>query len=280
MKSFLKSLSFPSMFAPPKNRTKDEKILFYLIGILTLWASLEFIQDYIKALLAQGNFYVLQSLAYKLFWFLFIPLSMGLRFIHKRCLRKRQNMRAMLLNSWLIILIALLHLWVFSCFLHLISYIIADHPWSMSFLLTQKLSTRLYLALFFYMILSFIYQQRKPQAQEVAEQITDSSTLLVKSGKKTSLLSTQKIFWIASDGPYLEIHTSEKKYVILDSLKNIIHTLPGHFTRIHKSSIVNTEQIESFQSRGNGDYDLLLKCGKMLRLSRNYAHALKGKLLR
>ena len=47
------------------------------------------------------------------------------------------------------------------------------------------------------------------------------------------------------------------------------------FIRIHKSTIVNIQQIASFRSRQNGDYDIVLKDQTLLRLSRNYASDFK-----
>lgn len=87
------------------------------------------------------------------------------------------------------------------------------------------------------------------------------------------------IKWIGSDGAYLDIYTTSQKHVVLDSLKNVIKTLPDNFKRIHRSTIVNIDHIKKLQSRGNGDYDVIMKCGKTLRLSRNYAPSLRGLLL-
>lgn len=101
----------------------------------------------------------------------------------------------------------------------------------------------------------------------------------IKNGHNTLLVEVDKISWISSDGAYLNIHTANKKYVILDSLKNIITTLPENFKRIHRSTIVNIDHVEGLTSRGNGDYDMRLDSGKELRLSRNYVKPLKGLLL-
>lgn len=48
------------------------------------------------------------------------------------------------------------------------------------------------------------------------------------------------------------------------------------FVRVHKSTIVNLEKVSSFKSRLNGDYDLLLKNGTIVRLSRTYAANFKN----
>ncbi|RYF37203.1 MAG: LytTR family transcriptional regulator, partial [Cytophagaceae bacterium] len=43
----------------------------------------------------------------------------------------------------------------------------------------------------------------------------------------------------------------------------------------HKSCIVNITKVRSYQSRLNGDYDLLLSNEVVLRVSRNYASGFK-----
>ena len=61
----------------------------------------------------------------------------------------------------------------------------------------------------------------------------------------------------------------------MDSLKRIINDLPENFKRIHRSTIVIADYIKESNSRGNGDYNVIMKCDRILRLSRNYAKPLK-----
>ncbi|WP_162054582.1 LytTR family DNA-binding domain-containing protein [Pontibacter pamirensis] len=44
---------------------------------------------------------------------------------------------------------------------------------------------------------------------------------------------------------------------------------------MHRSTIVNTAQVEHIRSRSNGDYDVTLKNGEVVRMSRNYYPAFK-----
>ncbi|WP_250629758.1 LytTR family DNA-binding domain-containing protein [Aureibaculum algae] len=48
------------------------------------------------------------------------------------------------------------------------------------------------------------------------------------------------------------------------------------FIRVHKSTIVNFNKVASFKSRLNGDYDIFLKNGVKLRLSRTYVANFKS----
>ncbi|UII20515.1 LytR/AlgR family response regulator transcription factor [Fulvivirga ligni] len=275
MKSLL-NISLTNLFAISAKQVSRDRVLYGLTMVVSLLAVLELAQDYVTSMLHGSSFFISQSLSYKLFWLLFIPFSylmLSLKEVWR--LKSRYTVFA---KAIAIILITVLHLLAFSLLLHLLSYGISDTPWSFLGLITQKLSTRLYLALTFYILFTVVYdhfrtKSTKPGSDDVRSNNFD--TLPVKQGSKTTLVETHQINRICSDGPYLEVFTADKKYVVLDSLKNIINVLPENFLRIHKSTIVNIHQIESSKSRGNGDYDLTLKCGETVRLSRNYAKTLK-----
>ncbi|MFP5475539.1 MAG: LytR/AlgR family response regulator transcription factor, partial [Gammaproteobacteria bacterium] len=52
------------------------------------------------------------------------------------------------------------------------------------------------------------------------------------------------ILYIRSDDNYLELHTTQKKYIIRETLKNILGQLPPNsFFRVHKSFIINLNAI-------------------------------------
>lgn len=278
MKSFINSVSISGILTSFINRLKNDPVLFWLIIVVTVLAFLEVGQDYIKSVLNNSPFSILQSLSYKLFWFLFIPFTFLFLHLQIKYNLNKGKSKAILNMFVLIIVITLLHLLVFSIFLHIVSFRINENPWALSSLITQKLSTRLYLGLSFYIIFSFVYYYLILKIAKSRDQNKTLDTLPIKYGSKTTFVNTKNINWIVSDGPYLEVNTPENKYVILGSLKNIINSLPDNFRRIHKSTIVNMDQLESSKSRGNGDYDLVLKCGKIVRLSRNYAKALKSML--
>jgi len=60
------------------------------------------------------------------------------------------------------------------------------------------------------------------------------------------------------------------------SLQNDLYLLNAYFNkRIHKSSIVNLSQVKELKPKQNGDYEVTLKNGRELRLSRNYNQCLE-----
>lgn len=259
------------------------KYFYWFCAFFLVMALLEFSQDYISAILNENTFRVIDSLSYKLFWPLFIPFSMILVYLLAKARKRFSDITYYAFHALLIPIVALTHLLVFSLLLSAISHFVYQNPWPLDFLITEKLSTRLYLGVSGYIFVAgilFLANRKKIREQsESLERRNHLKKISVKNGRKSILVDTDDIKWISSDGPYLTIHTENKKHVVLNSLKNIITNLPANFKRIHRSTIVNVNRINELKSRGNGDYDVVMDNNFELRLSRNYTNPLKGLLL-
>lgn len=84
---------------------------------------------------------------------------------------------------------------------------------------------------------------RSNEVQEVA-----SEQVILNVDKVLYQVPLDKIQYIASDRDYVCIHTAERKYVFLDSLRNWEKRLAGSgFTRIHKSYVVNMTHITKIE---------------------------------
>lgn len=281
MISLEKSYSLTDLFsARQKNFGFFKRYLYGFCAFAILMALLEFGQDYISSLLNENYFHPVESLSYKFFWLLFIPFSIMQLYLLEKTGHRYSSAAYFAFNILFISAITLAHLIIFSLFLFGISTLIHENPWSLSILITEKLSTRLYIGLSIYIAFPAVYVllTQLKKGKDLSRQ-KYHSTIPVKNGQITEHVDVRKIRWIRSDGPYLDIQTNDKKYVILDSLKNILTNLPANFKRIHRSTIVNIDYIQKLRSRGNGDYDVILNDGWKLRLSRNYARPLKGSLL-
>ena len=93
---------------------------------------------------------------------------------------------------------------------------------------------------------------------------------------KIILLDVKDIEWIRSAKGYLEIFVGGKNYLISESLKKLEQQLnPEDFVRIHRSTIVNIQSIQSLEPWFNGEYNITLKGGEKFKLSRNYKDKLK-----
>lgn len=261
---------------------KSKRFIYWLCVFGFLMAALELGQDLVSSTLNGNPFRLTESLSYKLFWLLFVPFSILQLYLLQQIKSRFSGMVHAVCNAVSTVAVTLVHLITFSLCLFAISNLIHHEPWQLSILITEKLSTRLYIGLSVYIIftVAYFFLSRQSPGQSLArEKEEPAATIAVKNGQNTILVDVGNIQWITTDGPYLYLHTADKKHVILDSLKHIITTLPENFRRIHRSTIINVEVIKELQSRGNGDYDIITENGRVLRLSRNYAKPLKRMLL-
>lgn len=97
-----------------------------------------------------------------------------------------------------------------------------------------------------------------------------SSILPIRIGNKTVLLNTTKISHIIASGYYAEIFTKDKKYLIRESLNNLIDNLnPKNFFRVHRSAIVNLNFIGEIVHSGNSEIDVRMRDSKLIRISKS-----------
>jgi len=108
------------------------------------------------------------------------------------------------------------------------------------------------------------------------EKITQIS---IKNGLQVSIIQLNEIFFIQSDGDYVQIHTAEKKYLKEQTMKFFEQVLPSDiFIRIHRSYIVNIEHITRIEKFGKDTQMLTLKNGEKIRASNVGYRLLKEKL--
>lgn len=96
------------------------------------------------------------------------------------------------------------------------------------------------------------------------------SRLIVKDPGRIRLIDVEKINYIAGAGNYAEIHLFDDNPILhRETLSKLEQQLdPDVFIRIHRSSIVRRTSVCELRPNENGDYVVILKCGKELALSR------------
>lgn len=102
----------------------------------------------------------------------------------------------------------------------------------------------------------------------------------VKENGRISLVDTDDIDWIESYGNYVFIFTSTGRYIYRETMTALESGLdPEHFVRIRRSAIVQIHRIKELRPILNGEFDVVLKCDKVLTSSRRYRKNLQ-KLVR
>ncbi len=93
--------------------------------------------------------------------------------------------------------------------------------------------------------------------------------LLVHNGTKDSFVNIHDIEWIEAADYYACLHVGSKSFMLRESIKQLSKTLdPQQFVRIHRSVIVNVDQVTEIFREGQSVGSVVLKSGQRLRMSK------------
>jgi len=110
-------------------------------------------------------------------------------------------------------------------------------------------------------------------------QLGSSERLLVPSGERLQLIEAASIHWLESDDNYVHVHTASQRYMLRRTLGDLIDQLGGQrFVRIHKSAAVNLSEVQSLTPLFKGDYEVQLRNGHTLRMSRRFKDELFARM--
>ncbi|MEO6211890.1 MAG: LytTR family DNA-binding domain-containing protein [Gemmatimonadaceae bacterium] len=85
-----------------------------------------------------------------------------------------------------------------------------------------------------------------------------------------------QIDYISAAGPYAELHVGDRRYVIREAMQTLEDRLdPNRFMRVHRSVIVRLDLVEALHRGDGGDYELQMKGGVRLRVSRSGCEGLE-----
>ena len=113
----------------------------------------------------------------------------------------------------------------------------------------------------------------RPPSPEYVERIP------VESKGRVRVVPVGDIEYITAAGVYAELHTAERRYIVRESMQTLEDRLdPAVFMRIHRSAIVRLDRVDLFLRAEGGDYNVQLKNGVKLPVSRARREALEGKL--
>jgi two-component system LytT family response regulator len=112
-------------------------------------------------------------------------------------------------------------------------------------------------------------------------QTANAQRLLVPDGGKLELIESAAIDWLEAADNYVHIHTASRSYLLRRTLQDLLMQLGSTtFVRIHKSTAVNLSAIAALAPLFKGDYEVQLRSGRTLRLSRRYKDELFARMPR
>jgi two-component system LytT family response regulator len=96
---------------------------------------------------------------------------------------------------------------------------------------------------------------------------------------KVKVVPVGDVDYIVASGPYAELYVGDRKYLIREAMQNLEERLdPDVFIRVHRSVIVRIDQIVTLHKAAGGDYEVELRSGRRLRVSRSRLESLEAKL--
>lgn len=100
---------------------------------------------------------------------------------------------------------------------------------------------------------------------------TAMDRLPIKANGRIIILRLSEIDWIEADGDYVSIHARGKSWLMRETVAAMeLRLALSGFVRIHRSTLVNAEQVKELRPRDKGEYTVVLNDGTELKLTRNY----------
>jgi two-component system LytT family response regulator len=95
--------------------------------------------------------------------------------------------------------------------------------------------------------------------------------ILIRESDRAFFLSVDDIQRVSAAGNYIEVHARGKVHLVRDTLTTFIAQLDAsEFLRVHRSHVVRINFIVEMRPLFHGDYELVLRDGQTLSLSRRY----------
>lgn len=116
---------------------------------------------------------------------------------------------------------------------------------------------------------------------QLKSEITSSSSpdglLVIRAKGRVVFVKLSEIDWIEASANYVRLNAGKESHLVRESISRILERLnPSHFVRIHRSTIVNFQQIKELIPVNSGEYVVVLKSGKELSCSRGYRAELEN----
>ncbi|HEU4561864.1 MAG TPA: LytTR family DNA-binding domain-containing protein [Longimicrobium sp.] len=118
-----------------------------------------------------------------------------------------------------------------------------------------------------------------PAAEAAFARPAPIERIAVEMKGQVRVVPVSDIEYITASGPYAEIHTHERGYIIRERMQALEERLdPARFLRIHRSVIVRLDLIDALLRGGGGDYAVRLKNGVKLKVSRTRVEELERRM--
>ena len=109
---------------------------------------------------------------------------------------------------------------------------------------------------------------------------TTPDRLMVRSDGRVRFIDVDQIHWAEAEGNYVRVHTPDGSMLIRHTLSDMLARLGRErFLRIHRSRIVRVDRIVELRFASGGEYDVVMKDGLRLGMSRYCRDAVQARLI-
>ena len=137
----------------------------------------------------------------------------------------------------------------------------------------------LYFALFYLVWSVLFFQLRRPEPAEASPAPPAERVFTVEKQGQRRQLQDKDICYIAASGDYVELVTAGNRYLQKEALARLSDQLdPARFLRIHRSTIINLDKVESAVPRAGGIFEFTLEGNLQVQSSRSYKAVIEGVL--
>jgi two-component system, LytTR family, response regulator len=127
-------------------------------------------------------------------------------------------------------------------------------------------------------VLDVVDSVRLAQAGQPIAKARYTTRFAVRDRDRYVLVRAADIEWVDAAANYVRMNTRGRGYLLRMTLAEMERRLdPAQFTRIHRSTIVNTARVREIKPDAHGDYDVVLHDGPTLRMSRSFRERLLGR---
>jgi two-component system, LytTR family, response regulator len=103
--------------------------------------------------------------------------------------------------------------------------------------------------------------------------------IVVRDRGKTTLVRVDTIDCIESAGVYVALHVGKERIIHRTALGDLVARLdPERFVRVHRSAVVNLDSIVHLEPASHGEFDLVLRHGQHVHVSRTFRPLLESRL--
>ena len=242
-----------------------EKSSFYTICLLASSLFLyNLMNDAIESSFKDFDYYFSESFLFNMIWLLFIPFAY---LLHKH----RWYNYSLGISLFTLFSLSISHLLLNALLIWVFSYAFFNHTFV--FFRNFKFGFVEYFLMVSTIYVMFILLSRYLTLYKFPKNntIVYLKNIVVLSKGVQHNIPIDDVIYITSQTPYVKIVTAKSKFLYQVSLKSLQNSLnPQQFVRIHRTTIVNTQSINTLKSRLNGDYDITMSNSEVLRMSRNY----------